>query len=165
MGKNESKFRSGPEHVWYITNTTGKQPKLIQSVMEAIVHLKEAGGSTQSSIVEYLQGVINYKNISPRPRALAMQVKKALKYGIINDLILYKSGKFLLALKAKDFAILKTFPPYDPIFGASEKKSVIYPWMILKCKSINKDKEGKRKYSSKSATKRRYRCKFPSVKK
>lgn len=122
MGESESKFRPEPQDVWYKMRRTGKQPRLLQSVMQAICDLREIGGSTQCKISEYLDGVINCLNIRPRPRGLALQVRNALNHGIENGLIKQKGGKFSLALNAKDFAIFKSFRSYDPIFGQTRAK-------------------------------------------
>lgn len=122
MGESESKFRPGPQDVWYRMRKIGNQPRLLQSVMQAICDLREIGGSTNCKIVEYLDGVINCRNIKPRPRGLALQVKKALNYGLEHGLIKQRGGKFTLALNAKDFAIFKSFRSYDPIFSDTRMK-------------------------------------------
>lgn len=122
MGESESKFRPDPQDVWYKVRATGKQPRLLQSVMQAIVDLREYGGSTHCRIFDYLQGVINCMDIRPRPRGLSQQVKKALFHGIENGLLKQKSGKFSLALNPKDFAIFKSFRAFDPIFGETRIK-------------------------------------------
>lgn len=158
MGESQSKFRPSPPNLQYKNGTSGKQPRLIQSVMQAIVDLKESGGSTHSRIVEYLQGVINCKNITPRPRGLAVQVKKALKHGINNGLVKQRNTKFSMALNARDFAIFKGFRAYDPIFGGYVKKK-IKKIHNCKCKLRGRSMEGRDqsigKYRSKIASKQK----------
>lgn len=153
MGESESKFRPEPYDIWYKIRSKGKQPRLIQSVMQAIVHLRETDGSNLCRIVEYLQAVVNRRNLDPRPRGLAVQVKKALTHGIENGLIKNRGGKFSLALNARDFAIFKSFRSYDPIFGFYRKKRVKKTGLMTKCQSETDQRMEFRKSSSTLATK------------
>ncbi|XP_074030969.1 uncharacterized protein [Leptinotarsa decemlineata] len=109
MGGSQSKFTPEPQDVWYKMKLSGKHPKFLQTVMQAIADLKEANGSTQSRIIEYIQSQIDQKNIIPKPRNVTMQVKRALNHAVKHGLVKIRAGKFTLALNKKDFLIFKTF--------------------------------------------------------
>lgn len=146
MGESESKFRPEPQDVWHKMRSKTNQPRFLQSTMQAIVDLRLTGNSTYCNIVDYLQGIIHSRKITPRPRALAIQVKKALQHGLDNGLIKYRSGKFLLSLSAKDFDIFKSFRSYDPIFGQRKRnKKQQLEKCICKLNDIHKKKIQKRK--------------------
>lgn len=89
MGSESSKLNSGPG-IWYKmgkVKAKGKEPRMLKPVVHAIKDLKENSGSTQSKIVQYIQADVNTKNISPKPRAVVMQVKSALKYGVTKGIL------------------------------------------------------------------------------
>ncbi|XP_057665286.1 uncharacterized protein LOC130899386 [Diorhabda carinulata] len=109
MGSSQSKFKPDPNDVWYRVKVSSNQPKYLECVLQAIVNLKEPHGSSQGRIIDYIQGVINAKQIRPRPRNVAMQVKSALKYAVINGLVKQQGGKFIMALTEKEYAIFKGF--------------------------------------------------------
>ncbi|KAJ8916874.1 hypothetical protein NQ315_005881 [Exocentrus adspersus] len=88
---------------------SGKQPRLLPDVMQAIVDLKEGQGSTQNKILEHVQAIINTKKNSPKPRNVTMQIRRALKHGVQNGLIKQRAGKFSLGIHPKDFALYKSF--------------------------------------------------------
>ncbi|XP_018576412.1 uncharacterized protein LOC108914959 [Anoplophora glabripennis] len=88
---------------------SGRQPRLLPDVMQAIVDLKEGHGSTQNKILEHIQGVINTKKITPRPRNVTMQIRRALKHGVQNGLLKQRGGKFVLGIHPRDFALYKSF--------------------------------------------------------
>lgn len=88
---------------------SGKQPRFLSDVMQAIVDLKEGHGSTQNKILEHIQSIINTKRIIPRPRNVTMQIRRALKHGVQNGLLKQRGGKFLLGIHPRDFALFKSF--------------------------------------------------------
>lgn len=143
MGQSESKFRPEPQDIWYKVRSTKQQPKLLLSVLQAIVDLKDSGVTNYSRIVEYLQGVVKYRDITPRPRGLPLQVKRALKHAVDNGLVKHNNGKYSSALNSKDFEIFRSFRSTDPIFGSFEKRTRKSP--IVKGKSKYKSNQRIRK--------------------
>ncbi|CAG9826330.1 unnamed protein product [Diabrotica balteata] len=115
MGSSQSKFKPGPHDCWHKMKVIGGQPKFLQCALQAIVDLHESTGSSQGRIIDYIQGVINAKQIRPRPRNIAMQIKRALKYATQNGMVNHRGGRYVMALSDKDFAIFKGLRPKDPI--------------------------------------------------
>ncbi|KAJ8936382.1 hypothetical protein NQ318_010789 [Aromia moschata] len=191
IGGSQGKFRPQPRDTWLKMKLSGKQPRLLPDVMQAIVDLKETKGSTQNKILEHIQNVINAKKITPRPRNITMQkpseeadsmisetssqfrrprqnpeeittpldnsreslhstirhlhhifiptfilsaknivndlimpmkVRRALKHGVQNGLLMQKSGKFQLGMRPKDFAVYKIFRHMEPLSGCGKCK-------------------------------------------
>lgn len=100
---------------------SGKQPRLLPDVMQAIVDLKEGHGSTQNKILEHIQGIINTKKITPRPRNVTMQIRRALKHGVQNGLLKQRGGKFVLGIHPRDFALFKSFQQMGSLSSCCNK--------------------------------------------
>ncbi|CAH1993177.1 unnamed protein product [Acanthoscelides obtectus] len=89
-------------------NIHERAPRFLPGVMQAIADLKDSRGSTQNKIIDYIQTAVTMTNLSPKPRNIAIQVKKALQHGVSRGLINQRSGKYRLALDQKDFTIYKS---------------------------------------------------------
>ncbi|XP_028127961.1 peptidyl-prolyl cis-trans isomerase G-like [Diabrotica virgifera virgifera] len=141
MGSSQSKFKPGPHDCWHKMKVTGSQPKYLQCALQAIKDLHESTGSSQGRIIDYIQGVINAKQIRPRPRNVAMQIKRALKYAAQNGMVNHRGGRYVLALSDKDFAIFKGLRPKDPIKVNVKPKKIV--------KTPKKSKRRHSKYTKK----------------
>ncbi|KAG5860777.1 hypothetical protein JTB14_025067 [Gonioctena quinquepunctata] len=108
MGGSQSKFSPEPNDAWHKMELSGKHPRYLQTVMQAIVDLKEPNGSTDK-LTEYIQTKINAKNFVPKPKNLTGHVKRALAHAVNHSLVKLHSGKYSLALTKKDFKIFKNF--------------------------------------------------------
>ncbi|KAJ8984339.1 hypothetical protein NQ317_012559 [Molorchus minor] len=122
IGGSQGKFRPRPKDVWLKMKVAGKQPRLLPDVMQAIVDLREGSGSTQHKILEHIQSVINSKKITPRPRNVTMQVRRAIKHGVANGLLTSRGGKFQLGIRPKDFAVYKMFRNMEPLSDCNQCK-------------------------------------------
>ncbi|XP_050305957.1 serine/arginine-rich splicing factor 11-like [Anthonomus grandis grandis] len=91
---------------------TGKEPRLLQSVMEAIAMLKEKQGSSQKQIIEHVTNLL--KKNKDGARNVTMQVRRALDHGLHTGLIRHRSGKYVLGLDKRDYAIFRRFRQIAP---------------------------------------------------
>ncbi|CAH1183549.1 unnamed protein product [Phaedon cochleariae] len=115
MGGSQSKFKPEAQDAWLRVKISGKQPKYLQTVMQAIADLKDYNGSSESRVIEYIREIIDNKNPGSKPRNVTAQIKKALKHAVTKGLVRQRAGKFQLALNKKDFAIFKSFKVEDPL--------------------------------------------------
>nr|CAH7738875.1 unnamed protein product [Callosobruchus chinensis] len=94
-------------------NIHEKAPRFLPGVMQAIADLRDSQGSTQKKIIDYIQTAVTMTNLSPMPRNIPVQVKRALQHGVSRGLIKQRSGKYRLALDQKDFTIYKSLKKSD----------------------------------------------------
>jgi len=106
------------------------QPRLLTPVLKVIAEMEEKRGSTFKSILTSIQ---NDSNIQPKPRNVVVQVKAALKHGVINGVIRNKAGRFQLTLDSKK---LDSNPKPITLERAICESKTYHPSVIVKRKKV-----------------------------
>lgn len=74
----------------------GSQPKMLPKVLRVIADMKDMRGTGIRNIVNGVYGSLSKNSRSIRPSHVTMQVRKALRHGITNGIIVQQGGKYRL---------------------------------------------------------------------
>lgn len=75
-------------------NRKGKKPRLLSHVVKAVKNLKEIKGSSAGRITDQVRTLLNQTRITPKPRNVVMQVRRALNHAVQNGILLHRAGRY-----------------------------------------------------------------------
>ncbi|CAH1994604.1 unnamed protein product [Acanthoscelides obtectus] len=83
------------------------RPRYLDEIMEVIVNMKEAKGSTSRRILDRVHNLLILKR--KKGKVDPTQIKKALVRGVECGVLMKKNGKYKLGLDTKDYAIYRSW--------------------------------------------------------
>ncbi|CAD1478719.1 unnamed protein product, partial [Heterotrigona itama] len=95
------------------TMVYASNPRLMNRVLDAVIHLCEGRGSTARDVLDFLR-----QTSKSTPRNLTMQVHRALKHAVNAGLLRHRSGRY------KAVFTLNPAPIKQPVNENNEQKSV-----------------------------------------
>ncbi|PBC31757.1 arginine/serine-rich coiled-coil protein 2-like [Apis cerana] len=105
-------------------------PRLMNRVLDAVVHLCDGKGSTARDVLDYLR-----QTSKSTPRNLTMQVHRALKHAVNAGLLRHRSGRY------KAVFTLNPAPIKQSVNESNEQKSIIEMNMQQRPSSVKMIKE------------------------